>query len=100
MAHDFSLTQKSNRENAVFFFGFYGGIAYKAFNAQNFNNGMSGSNDGKFVTKEQAIKGVEFMLTAFKKDKNYQSEIKAFTDYLNNVIIPSDDSEQFSAHYS
>ena len=100
MAHDFSLTKKSDRTKVVYFFGYYNGVAYKAFDGHKFNNGLSGANSGKFVTKDQAIKGVEFMISQFRKDEHYKREVDSFTDYLTNVILPSDAQEQFAAHYS
>jgi hypothetical protein len=101
MAHDFSLRKESDRKKVVYFFGYCGGVAYKAFNAHQFNRGLSGSNNGKSVSKEEAIKGVNVMISTFARSGDlYQNQIDEFTNYLENVIKPSNDDEHFEAHFS
>lgn len=100
MAHDFSIAVQNETSEYVCFFGFLGGIAYSAFNAQEFNNGLSGSNDGKVISKSEAEAGVKAMIEKFKTGQHYETEIAEFTTFLNEKILTQDDSVKFFVHYS
>lgn len=101
MAHDFSITKVDNNDVYAFFFGYCGGITYKAFDAKNFNAGMSGSNDAKEVSKDEALKGVEMLIARFQEELDlYSREAELFTDYMNAQILPSNDKEKFKIHFS
>lgn len=114
MAHDFMITEVLNakvngdpmkaldelkRGRHAVFFGYGEAAMYKAFNAQQFDAGVSGSFGGKFVTKKQAVDGLTkaIELLASYPDPTRADDIKAF---LADVVLPAPDAKYFYIHYS
>ncbi|WP_174625692.1 hypothetical protein [Candidatus Methylobacter favarea] len=98
MAHDFSIERISTKETA-FFFGYGGGALYKAFGCEQFNNGISGSNNGIEITKivcHNALAYALFLLADYP-DTDRANDLKRF---LHDVVLPSSDDELFYAHFS
>ena len=94
MAHDFSITKEETNETAMYF-GLSGGF-YEAFNADKFNAGISGSNEGKSISKKEALSGVELMLKCMGNDSYFKYDFEKF----KKIIEASDNEQLFFVHFS
>jgi hypothetical protein len=115
MAHDFIITdvldaidpagdpfddlEKMRTGQHADFFGYGDAAMYKAFNAMNFDNGPSGSCDGKVISKAEAVAGLEMAITllASYPDPKRADDIKR---YLRDIVALAPASKRFYIHYS
>lgn len=80
------------------FHGYSDAALYKAFNAQEFDGGVSGNFGGVVITKCDAVNGLSeaIGLLASYPDKSRADSIKCF---LEDVVIPAPDTETFYIHF-
>jgi hypothetical protein len=115
MAHDFIITEildavrtesdpitalhKMTTGKHAVFNGYAEAALYKAFDAKEFDAGVSGSFGGRTVSKIQAEKGLAkaIELLASYQDPTRADDIKA---YLKDTVLPAPDSKKFYIHYS
>ena len=98
MAHDVRFTSMVTGEK-FYFFGYAEGIVYDAFDAQRFNNGVSGSNEGKWVSRETVKEAMEIFHTD-PRAVNYPDP-RRFPDLISNLNKWLDKNEErLSLHFS
>ncbi|TMW16521.1 hypothetical protein E4R24_21240 [Escherichia coli] len=100
MSHDFSIERKKDKKVA-FFFGYANAVFYKNFHCENFNNGCSGSNEGKTISKLLAEKALKKIIES-DEIKSYPdpNRINGIKNFYNDVVLRSNDTDTFFIHFS
>lgn len=99
MAHCFTITRNWDGLEANFF-GYANGILYKCFNCQDFNNGVSGSNEKRTFTKPFVYNALLKVLVSDEirhyPDPNRADELRQFLLEAMGLCV---DSDEFTVHF-
>jgi hypothetical protein len=80
------------------FHGLADGALYKAFDAAEFNGGVSGNFGGRVISKRVAADGLAKAIVSLASypDKSRADSIKCFLEY---VVLPASDKATFYIHF-
>lgn len=100
MSHDFSIERKKDGKVA-FFFGYADAVFYKSFHCEQYNNHLSGSNEGKIISKKGAVNALNKIINS-EEIKNYTDpeRIDDIKNFYNNVVLKSKEEDKFYIHFS
>lgn len=95
------MIERKKDEETAFFFGLAGGVFYKYFHCEEFNNHYSGSNEGKTISKKGAENALSKIINS-EEIKNYPDpdRINDIRDFYNNVVLKSKEEDKFYIHFS
>ena len=79
------------------FFGYCGGLVYRAFNCQGFDGGSSGKGLKKAVNKEQLLDGICLILGS---DLFPSEDKEVLRKYVADYIEPASSSSKFTLVFS
>lgn len=99
MAHDFIVAWLDDEERVkarADFYGYAEAVFYKAFDAESFDAGISGSGESKIITQEEAKDGLLFALNS-DAITNYPdpNRIDAVRNFYEEYVKNADSSEKF-----
>lgn len=102
MAHDFLIsTGLEDKDPAGVFNGYAQGVFYNVFDVPEFNAGVSGSNEGKWISQKEADEGIKAALNSDAitnyPDPTRADDLKSF--YKQHIENASSD-ENFYVHFS
>jgi hypothetical protein len=102
MAHDFSIKVKSEVNSdapRAYFFGYGGGVMYRAFGVEQYNAGLSGGWHKKTITKDEAAAGLRLALELLSDypDPNRTKDLSAF---LAEHVETAPVTMKFEIHFS
>lgn len=102
MAHDFVIKAGIEKGDPfACFSGYATGIFYSVFNANQFDAGMSGSNQGKWVTQQEAAHAIS---AALESDAiiHYPDPTRAdgVKDFYEQHIKTASSDAKFYVHFS
>jgi len=91
-------TSIKQEAETAYFFGYGNSAMYRAFYCQEFDKGVSGSNDGKVINREQAIRGVNKSISFLSFHPNVK-EVDKLKAYIP-IIMESGKDALFFIHFS